>query len=1031
MTENTIGTNDRKKWYTLAAACLALFMAILDNLVVNVALPTISRDLQASTTQLQWIVSAYTLVFASIQITAGGLGDRLGRKRWFLFGLALFTSASLFGAFAQNVGMLIAARAIQGLGAAFIMPLTLSLISVAFPPEERGKAIGIWSAISVSGLAFGPIIGGALVQYASWHWVFLINVPLGIITFILSLSFVRESRDESGEVAFDLPGTLLITGAVASLTWALIEAGDRGWNDALILAAFALAVILLGGFVAVEARVKRPMVPLSFFRSSTFTGANIDAFAISFAIGAVAFFLTLYQQNVHGFSPVRSGLSLLPLVLMMMAGAPLSGVLVARIGARLLISIGMIISGIGTLLFLRAAPDARYVDLLPGFLVLGAGNSLIFAPMTTAVLNSVESHRSGVASAVNGAIREIGTAFSIALLGTLANRVYRADYTRAPEIVAARTNAAYPPPVQQVIDFIGRGASFGGRVIEDPQRFPGLPASLVAQIRAVSSAAFVHGMHSAITVASFGMFAVSIVSYALIRDKPTKTGIVPAMVTPSAEAPTLSAPQPAFATTTNNGTSSQESEAIPAYTASFMGESANGYASREYATGEYAANGYATNGYAISGEGNRFHTPDGYASNGHSSNGYTPAGFPAPEYSGASPMSYDANAIPAPIREWEPGYSGAMYSYPQADTNGYAPYPPAFPPAFPLPLAADPTPASPLAFAAHAWVPAAEEPATPLVTPAYPASANAYYSVPVITPMLTPPSMDEMPPVDAPSFSSPDGAAPENVADAPDGLDVQETPAPPVPADEPAVEYDAMLTSWQGATPPPFVAPYNGAVVSVPPGMFMPPSGPSPAVVVMRDNELMARVATLEQFAHESAARFHDDELDVLVRKVAVLEDAVMRFITEVPIRLGGEIGMLERRVAHLTEESDALLNAEPEVSAETVEQLDHKVVALERFAQSLPSARWHHEHDTRSEALAQRVVELEQFCATLARRGTTPRAVVASSTNATITSTTDEISAANGKANGVAALNTGMSGSRNGVSRHDAEEREGARRRK
>ena len=229
-----------KKWYTFAAACLALFMAILDNLVVNVALPTISRDLQASTTQLQWIVSAYTLVFASIQITAGGLGDRLGRKRWFLFGLALFTSASLFGAFAQNVGMLIAARAIQGLGAAFIMPLTLSLISVAFPPG--GARQGNRYLVRDFGLR------SRIRPDHWWRARAVCLVALGIShqcayrhphLYLLRCSFVRESRDESGDVAFDLPGTLLITGAVASLTWALIEAGDRGWGDALILAAFA------------------------------------------------------------------------------------------------------------------------------------------------------------------------------------------------------------------------------------------------------------------------------------------------------------------------------------------------------------------------------------------------------------------------------------------------------------------------------------------------------------------------------------------------------------------------------------------------------------------------------------------------------------------------------------------------------------------------------------------------------------------------------------------------------------------------
>src|SRR3954447_14173256 len=295
------------KMWTLIAACFALFMAMLDNLVVNIAMPTIAKDLDASTSQLQWIVSAYTLVFASLQITAGGLGDRLGRKRWFLIGLTLFTATSAVAAFSQNIEMLIILRAVQGLGAAIIMPLSLSIISNAFPPEERGRAVGIWSAISVSAIALGPVVGGLLVEYASWHWVFLINVPIGVIAWLVTSAVVRESKDESGEVATDVPGTLLITGAIAALTYGLIEAGNRGWGDPLILTCLIAAVVLGGTFIYVESKVKLPMVPLRFFKSGNFTGANIDSFMISFAIAGVGFFMTLYQQNIHGFSPVRTG----------------------------------------------------------------------------------------------------------------------------------------------------------------------------------------------------------------------------------------------------------------------------------------------------------------------------------------------------------------------------------------------------------------------------------------------------------------------------------------------------------------------------------------------------------------------------------------------------------------------------------------------------------------------------------------------------------------------------------------------------
>ena len=980
---------NNKKWFTLAAACLALFMAILDNLVVNVALPTISRDLQASTTQLQWIVSAYTLVFASIQITAGGLGDRLGRKRWFLGGLALFTSASLFGAFAQNVGMLIAARALQGLGAAFIMPLTLSLISVAFPPEERGRAIGIWSAISVSGLAFGPIIGGALVQYASWHWVFLINVPIGIFTFIFAAANVRESRDESGEVAFDLPGTVLITGAVASLTWALIEAGDRGWGDALILAAFAAAVVLLGAFIAVEAHVARPMVPLGFFRSSTFTGANIDSFAISFAIGGVAFFLTLYQQNVHGFSPVRSGLSLLPLVLMMMAGAPLSGVLVARVGARLLISIGMIISGVGTLFFLRAAPGARYVDLLPAFLVLGAGNSLIFAPMTTAVLNSVESHRSGVASAVNGAVREIGTAFSIALLGTLANRVYRTDFSAAPDIVAARANPAYAPPVQGVINFIGSGSSFGGRVIEDGNRFPGLPAPLVGQLRDVSSIAFVNGMHSAIVVSSIGMFIVSVVSFLLIRDSATITRPVPATESLPEENSMPTDPKPVFAPATyvpaTNGHNPDGANpyAEPAYVfapaSGATGNTAEGY--RAYGEAGEAANGYVLDGYATNGQMTNGYATNGYATtNGQDANGAMPNGS---GYEGEYYAPY--TVAPLPVPQWGPAYADAPYAVPpnpsappvpfaDVNANGY----PTFSPTYGSAPAAHPAyPAAP------AWSPAREYAPMP---PSHP--NNNWYNVP--SPLSSPQQQ-------APSFMPP--TYPPGAAWVPEHL------TPPVPAPDSARSNPAFGYEQPSHTE---AYPVFASAAVVPPGNAWVPDSAPPATAAMmrderRDDAFEARIAALEQFAQvrqEIVPYDHTGahEVDMLTRKVAALEDILMRFMSEIPIRLGGEIGVLERRVAYLSDELPARLHAESNSATETAERLDRKLVALERFAQTMPSARWHHDHDARSEVLERRVVELERFCAALARRGTAPREIAATTTTMTATSASTP---ANGKANG------------------------------
>jgi EmrB/QacA subfamily drug resistance transporter len=509
-------TDDNVKWYTLIAACFALFMAMLDNLVVNIALPTISRDLDASNSQLQWVISAYTLIFASLQITAGGLGDRFGRKRWFMVGLAIFTGVSAVAAFSNSMDMLIAMRALQGLGAALIMPLSLSLISAAFPPEERGRAIGIWSAVSVSSIALGPVVGGAIVEYFSWGWIFLINVPIGIVALLVTQAVVRESRDESGSVATVVPGTILITAGIASLTWALIQAGERGWTDTWILAAFVAAAIILPVFVWVELRTERPMIPMSFFRSRTFVGANIDSFMIAFLITGVSFFLTLYQQNIHGFSPIRTGLSLIPMVAMMMVFSPISGSMVNKLGARKLISFGMIVTGIGTGLFLFAGVGVPYWQILPAFLVMGFGMSFIWAPMTTAVLNSVSSDKSGVASAVNGALREIGTAFGVALLGTLANRAYKDNFNSSSDIQALRATGG--EALKPVIDFVGAGMNIGGNVISKIPEFAGVPAQVVKTLEHASAEAFMVGMDRAIIFSTAGIIAAAVISYFLIDD---------------------------------------------------------------------------------------------------------------------------------------------------------------------------------------------------------------------------------------------------------------------------------------------------------------------------------------------------------------------------------------------------------------------------------------------------------------------------------------------------------------------------------
>ncbi len=512
------------KWWVLGASCFALFMAILDNLVVNVALPTISDDFSPTTTQLQWIVSAYTLVFAALQITAGGLGDRFGRKRFFLFGVAIFTTTSALAALVQNTEWLIVARAVQGLGAAFIMPLSLSLISSVFPPEERGKALGIWSAVSVSGLAFGPIVGGAIVEYFAWQWIFLINVPIGIVAFLITSAVVKESRDESGQVATDIPGTVLVTGAIAALVWSLIEAGERGWGDSLIVGGLAVSAVLFAAFIWVEQHTEKPMVPLRFFKSSTFTGANLDSFAISFFISGIAFSMTLYWQNVHGYSAIRTGLTMLPMVITMMAFSPISGALVNRIGTRNLVTAGMLITGSAAFMYLRTSVGGTFLDVMPAMVVMGFGMALIFAPMTTAVLNSVESDKSGVASAVNGAVREMGFAFGVALLGTIMNQTYKSRFDGSSQVEGLRdpANAAFGP-LKPAIDRVGEGINYAGRGIYNQEYFPGVPGDIADTLYAVSSAAFVDGMHRSFIITGVAIIGVAIGSFFLIKDSVAET----------------------------------------------------------------------------------------------------------------------------------------------------------------------------------------------------------------------------------------------------------------------------------------------------------------------------------------------------------------------------------------------------------------------------------------------------------------------------------------------------------------------------
>src|SRR4051794_15437348 len=323
-------TEDNRKWWTLGAMCFALFMIMLDNTVVNVALPSIQRSLHTSLSNLEWTINAYTLTFGVLLVTGGRLGDIFGRRRMFLFGVVLFAASSAAIGLAPNDALLIAGRAIQGIGAAFMMPATLSIISATFPPHERGRAIGTWAGVSALALALGPVVGGALTQYVSWRAIFYINVPVAAAAVAVTLFATHESRDDSIDRRVDIPGIVALSVGLTALIFALVESTSWGWGSGRIIGLLAAAVAGFISFIVIELKVPAPMVQFEFFKSRAFFGANLIAFIVSFAMLAMFFITALYIQNILGYSPLQAGLRFLPTTLMIVAIAPISGRLADR-----------------------------------------------------------------------------------------------------------------------------------------------------------------------------------------------------------------------------------------------------------------------------------------------------------------------------------------------------------------------------------------------------------------------------------------------------------------------------------------------------------------------------------------------------------------------------------------------------------------------------------------------------------------------------------------------------------------------------
>jgi EmrB/QacA subfamily drug resistance transporter len=487
-------TDDNRRWWTLGAMCFALFMIMLDNTVVNVALPSIQDDLHSSISGLEWTVNAYTLSFAVLLVTGGRLGDIFGRRRMFLFGVMVFGLSSAFIGFSQSETWLVGFRAVQGVGAAFMMPATLSIISNAFPPHERGKAIGTWAGVSAIALAAGPLVGGWLTEDVSWRAIFFLNVPVAIGAVAVTLFAAQESRDETVSRKVDIPGIAALTIGLTALVLALVEGNGWGWGSPRIAGLLALAVGGLVAFALVERRSAAPVVDFAFFRSRQFLGSNIVAFSVSFSMFAMFFFLTLYMQNILGYSPLQTGVRFLPATVVIIAAGPIAGRLTDRIGPRPLMVSGLALAGLSLLWQSRMQVDTSYGYLFPGFVVMGLGLGLVMSPMSTAAMNAVDRSKAGVASGVLSMSRMVGGTFGVAALGALVAAIGRHDLTQSlPSVTGGARD--------RLVDGLGSGADI---------------AHAPAAVKSAAGQAFVDALGTGLTISAAAALIAAVAAWFLI-----------------------------------------------------------------------------------------------------------------------------------------------------------------------------------------------------------------------------------------------------------------------------------------------------------------------------------------------------------------------------------------------------------------------------------------------------------------------------------------------------------------------------------
>jgi EmrB/QacA subfamily drug resistance transporter len=519
-------TDENRKWWTLGAMCFALFMIMLDNTVVNVALPSIQKDLGASISGLEWTVNGYTLSFAVLLATGGRLGDIFGRRRMFLTGVVIFALSSATAGLAPDETSLVVSRIVQGVGAALMMPGTLSIITDAFPPHERGKAMGTWAGVSALALAIGPVLGGFLTESVTWRAIFYINIPVAIGAVAATLFAVRESRDTSVGRDVDYPGVAILTLGLTALVLALVEGNSWGWGSTQVIGLLALAVVALPAFVAVEKRVKAPMVQFDLLSDRNFLGAVVVALIITFAMMGVFFFLALYMQDILGYSPLEAGVRFLPSTLMIVAVAPVAGRLADRFGPRWLIGGGLSLVAASLFTFSGIAVDSSYLELLPGFVLLGIGIAMTMSPMTSAAMNAVQVQKAGIASGVLSMFRMVGGSLGIAITGA----IFQALVSSKLDTLLIGTGISGTQR-GDIAEQLGGGSVSAA--------LNGLDPAQAKQASAAGSEAFVYALGNAMTVSAVIALAGAVIGVVAIRAKskrPTTAEAAEAVANPGGSA---------------------------------------------------------------------------------------------------------------------------------------------------------------------------------------------------------------------------------------------------------------------------------------------------------------------------------------------------------------------------------------------------------------------------------------------------------------------------------------------------------------